>query len=79
MKKKTYNTKERTIAQFKAMALKKQGCDIDKLIETSDENPDDVSVIAFGYKLSETSDVKKSARKEFKNAIESEYTFIYWN
>ena len=78
MNKQTYTTEERTIAQFEAIALKKKGYKVDRIIEV-DEISKDESIIAFGYNPSETRSIKTAITKNAKNVEEVDYEFIYWN
>jgi len=77
MKKKEYTVNERTIAQFKAMELKKHGYQVTRLIET-DPSGDPIT-IAFGYNPSSTSSVKEVITKYANMVNEEDFEFIYWN
>lgn len=76
MKQETYTFEERTIAQFKAMELKKRGYHVTKLIE-EDELENEI-ILAFGYNDPATN-VLESDIEYLQNVNTEDFDFIYWN
>ena len=72
MELKGYRKSERTIAQFKAMELKKSGAFVFRLTDRD-------TTVAFGYKKSNTNTIKEVVTRSIHNAKEEDYDFIYWN
>ena len=84
MKIKSYDTSEdRTVAQTKAIRLKKEGCEITRIGIINDPtlpfNENNVKTIAFGYNKSSVPGIKKPELKRASEVNESDFEFIYWN
>ena len=75
MERKYYADFERTNAQFKAMQYKQRGYQVVRLIDPTKVD----EVVAFGYKKSTTSYVKKATEMNYNLAREQDFAFIYWN
>lgn len=77
MEKQTYTTEERTKAQFHAMYLKQRGYQVVALKEKNHFGEN--TVVAFGYKATDTLIIKPTFEARFEGVEENEFDFIYWN
>lgn len=77
----SYIKNERTIAQAKAIQLKRAGYIIHRIVCPEEDADGKVvnKVIAFGYIKSDTKRIKTGINVSYKDAKVSDYEFIYYN